>query len=160
MFTPLKAITGQEVKRAVIDNSEELSAGQVIIPAGEGVATGGGTTGGLLGIVLGIYGPKGQALEVQSTEAAADNLTVDRVKVDYFPLYIPTEIEAELSADAETTTGSGGHGNFAVDATGLLLNESSYVVFSTTADKQFFSYGTVDGSARTVTCSYMRNSVI
>lgn len=160
MFTPLKTITGQEINRATIANSATLQVGEVIIPSGAQVTTGKDTTDGLLGIVLGIVGDRGKVLEVDSFTAESDNATVDKVQVDYFPLFIPTEISAELDANAGTTTGSAGHGNFAVDDTGLLLDESTYVAFDTTADKQFFSFGTVDGSARKVTCRYMRNSVI
>lgn len=165
MFKPLKPVTGEDIKYGLIDNSETLSVGEVIIPAVQGdtavVATGGGTTAGLPGVVLSIVGDRGKVLEVDSHAAAADNVTNAKVQVSYIPFYIPMEFQAELDADAETTDDSGAYGNFAVDATGLLLDESSYVAFGTTAAKQFFSYGLVDGtSARIVTCHYMRNAVI
>jgi len=160
MFEILKPINAQDIKYALIANSATLSKGEVIVPSTTAVTTGGGTTAGLLGVVLGIAGDRGKVLEVDSFAAAADNLTVGKVRVAYFPLYIPAELGATLDDDAGTTSGSAGHGNFAVDATGLLLDESTYVVYTTVANKQFFSFGTVDGSATEVTCRYMRGDLI
>lgn len=160
MFKVLKPITGSDVKKATIANSANLAVGEVIIPSGEFVTTGGGTTAGLLGIVLSIVGDRGKVLEVNSQTVAGDNQTVGKIQVEYFPLFIPTEIRATLDDDAGTTTGSGGHGNFAVDADGLLLDESTYVAYTTVSAKQFFSFGTVDGSSTEVTCRYMRGALI
>jgi hypothetical protein len=164
MFKVLKPITGSDVKKATILNSANLEVGEVIVPSTAGnsafVTTGGGTTAGLLGIVLSIVGDCGKVLEVNQRAVAADNQTVGKIQVEYFPLFIPSEIEAVLDANAGTTTGSAGHGNFAVDATGLLLAENSYVAYTTNSAKQFFSFGLVDGTARTVTTRYTRGALI
>jgi hypothetical protein len=160
MFKVLKPITGSDVKRAVILNSANLQVGEVIVPSGAFVTTGGGTTAGLLGIVLSIVGNRGKALELDQKAVASDNQTVGLIQAEYFPLYIPSEIEATLDAAAGTTTGSGGHGNFPVEATGLLLDESEYVAYTTVSAKQFFSFGTVDGSSTKVTARYMRGALI
>lgn len=160
MFKVLKPITGSDVKKATIVNSADLQVGEVIVPSGAFVTTGGGTTAGLLGIVLSIVGDRGKVLEVNQKAVAADNQTVGKIQVEYFPLFIPSEVEAVLDAAAGTTTGSGGQGNFAVDATGLLLDESTYVAYTTVSAKQFFSFGTVDGSSTKVTARYMRGALI
>lgn len=163
-FRPLKPVTGSDVKYGLIDNSEALSKGEVIIPGVQGdasvVKTGGGTTAGLLGVVLSIVGHNGKVLEVDSTTVEADNVTDKMVQVAYLPLYIPMEWEVALDADAETTDNSGAFGNFAVDSTGLLLDEDTYVAFGTVSNKQFFSFGLVDGEDRLVTCRYIGGAII
>lgn len=169
MFKPLKPVSAEDIKYGLIENSQTLKKGEVIIPgvsaAGAGdtgvVLTGGGTTAGLLGVVLSIVGDRGKILEVDEHAAAADNVTNAMVRVAYMPMYRDTEFEALLDADAETTDNSGTYGNFAADATGLLLDESTYVAFGTVTAKQFFSYGLVDGnSARKVTCRYIGGAII
>ena len=153
-FTPAKQISGgQDIEYALIDNSQTLSVGEVIIPGIQGdtsvVLTGGSTTGDLLGVVLAIVGKDGKVLELDSKAVASDNVTVAQIKVAYIPLYIPMKFDADLDAAAETTDNSSGFGNFAVDATGLLLTESSYVAFGTKSSKQFFSIGLVNASSTT-----------
>lgn len=165
-FKPLKAIAPSDVKYALIDNSQTLSVAEVIVPGIQGdtsvVLTGGGTTAGLLGVVLGIVGDKGRVLERETFAAAADNVTVGLVRVAYVPLMRHVEFVVELDANPETTDNSSGFGNFAVDATGLLLSESSYVAFGTVTAKQFFSYGLAgpEYGARAVTARYIGGAII
>lgn len=154
-FTPLKDVSGDDFKRDLIGNSEDLEVGEVVVPDRNGetsvVDTGGGTTGDLLGVVAGIEGKNGEILEVDSYSAESDNVTVDMVQATYIPLYISREFGATLDADAGTTTGSSAYGNFAVDSTGLLLDESSYAAVGTKSSKQFFSFGLIPGTSRDVT---------
>lgn len=146
-FLPLKQPSGQDIKYALIDNSQTLSVGEAIIPGVQGdtsvVLTAGSTTGDVLGVVMGIVGKDGKVLELNSYAAEADNVTDKMVQVAYLPTYLPYEFEATLDADAETTDNSGAFGNFALDSTGLLLSESSYVAFGTKSSKQFFSFGLI-----------------
>ena len=145
MFKPTKSVSGQDIKKGLIDNSANLAVGEVIIPGistdTSVVLTGGGTVGALLGVVLGIEGKGGKVLEKSSITVASDNETVDMVQVAYLPLYIPMEFTSDLDAAAETTDNSGAHGNFSVDATGLLVDESTVAVFSTVENMQLFSFG-------------------
>lgn len=154
-FVPVLEYSGTNLRKNVIDNSQTLSVGEAVIPAVNGtesvLQTGGGTTGALLGVVVSIEGKDGKVLEVNSTTVASDNVTVDQVKADYFPIAIPMEWAATLDAAAGTTTGSTAFGQFAVDATGLLVDESSYVAFTTVIAKQFFSYGIIPGTTTEIT---------
>lgn len=154
-FEPLYEYSGSQLKKGLIDNSQTLSVGEVVVPAVQGdtpvLITGGGTTGALLGVVKGIEGKDGKVLEVNSQAAAADNVTVAQIKASFFPLNIPMDYGATLDAAAETTDNSGAYGNFAVDSTGLLLGESSYVAYTTVIAKQFFSYGLIPGTTTEVT---------
>lgn len=165
-FKPLKAIAPADVKYALIDNSQTLSVGEVIVPGVQGdtsvVLTGGGTTAGLLGVVLGIVGDKGKVLEKDTHAAAADNVTVAMVRVAYVPLMRHVEFVVDLDAAPETTDNSSAFGNFAVDSTGLLLSESSVVAYTTVSAKQFFSYGLAgaDYGSRAVTCRYIGGALI
>lgn len=164
MFTALKYDAQKDVKSAVMDQSQTLSIGEVIIPGVRSsqsvVLTGGGTTAGLLGVVAGFKDKGGAALEFESYAAAADNDTNKKVEAVYFPLFIPTEFEVALDAAGNTTAGSGEYGNFAVDTTGLLLDESTYVAFGTIAAKQFFSFGLKKGSTTLVSCRYIHGAII
>ena len=154
-FTPLREVTGTDLKYGLIDNSQTLSIGEVIVPAVQGdtavVITGGGTTGALLGVVRGLFGAGGHALEFDSYIAEADNVTDKMVQAAYIPHFIPMEWLGALDANSETTDNSSAYGNFAVDSTGLLLSESSYVAYTTVIALQFFSFGNVAGSVRNVT---------
>jgi len=154
-FVPLKQTTGREVKKGLIDNSQTIAVGEVIIPAVQGdtsvIITGGGTTLDLFGVVLGIEGKAGKVLEVDSYAAESDNVTDKMVQVSFVPLFIPMEFAATLDAAAETTDNSSAYGNFAVDATGLLLDESTYAAFGTKSNKQFFSNGLTPGTTTEVT---------
>ena len=150
-----------DVLVGLIDNSQTLSIGEVVIPGTQGdtpvLLTGGGTTGDLLGVVVGFKDVNGSALEKETVAAASDNVTVGKIKALIVPVWHPTVWEAFLDADAETTDNTSSYGNFAVDATGLLLSESSVAAFGTKASKQFFSYGTVPGSVRKVTGRFIAN---
>lgn len=158
-FTNLREYSGTTVKRGLIENSQTLAKGQGIIPgissAGDGdtgvLLTGGGTTGALLGVAVGLVGANGKVLELDSKAVASDNVTNGMIQADFFPVFVPMEWGATLNADSETTDNSKSYGNFALDSTGLLLGESSYVAFTTVVAKQFFSYGIVPGTTRDVT---------
>ena len=159
-FTPLKQVTGSDFKFGLIKNSETIANGEVIIPAISTdlgvVATGGSTTGALLGVVHALVGKDGKVLELDSKAVASDNETVAMIQAEYLPLWIPMEFGATLDADSETTDNSGAYGNFAVDSTGLLLSESSVVAFSTVIAKQFFSFGVTPGTTRDVTGYFIK----
>ena len=128
-----------------MDNSETLAVGEAIIPGVQGdtsvVKTAGGTTGPVLGVVLSIVGDRGKVLEVDSTTVESDNVTVGKVKVAYIPTYVPMTFFSDLDADAETTDNSGAFGNFSIDSTGLLVDESTIAAFSVLEDMQVFSFG-------------------
>lgn len=163
-FKSLKAVAAEDVKYALINNSQTLSVGEVIIPAVQGdiacVSTGGGTTAGLLGVVLAVVGDRGRVLERDTFAAASDNVTVAKVKVAYVPMYRDIEFSVDLDDVPETTDDSSAFGNFAVDSTGLLLDESTYTAFGTVSSKQFFSYGLSGMGARNVTCRYIGGAII
>lgn len=141
----LRKYQTSDAKSAIIDNSQTLTLGQVIIPgvtsATSVVKTGGSTTSYLLGVVTGFKDIAGLALEKNTYVAGASNVTTSQVRAEYQPLAIAGEFIVDLSAAAETTTGSGEFGNFSVDSTGLLALEGSYVAFGTRTAVQLFSYG-------------------
>ena len=160
MFEVIKATSETDLKEAVIANSQTLSVGEVILPQLTGdanvVVTGGGTVRQLLGIVVAIQG-NNKILGVNTHAAAADNETVDRVKVKYLPLSFEYELRARLTGDAGTTVDrTGGYAAFKVDSTGLLLDETASKTWTDTAGTQFISYGLLDpdNDNRTVTCRY------
>jgi len=159
MFKPSRPVSGQDVKKALIANSANIAQGEVIIPGVSGdtsvVLTGGGTVGALLGVVLGIEGKGGKVLEKDSITVAANNETVDMVQVSYLPLYIPMEFTGDLDAAAETTDNSGAFGNFSVDATGLLVDESTVAAFSVVENKQLFSFGLTGRTDREVSLVFI-----
>lgn len=154
-FQALKEPLGYEMKRSLINNSQTLSVGEVVIPAiatdTSCLSTGGGTVGHLLGVVTSIVGKDGKVLEKDSHAAAADNVTVDMVQANYVPLVYPREFIGGLDADAETTDNSSAFGRFAVDSTGLLVDESTIAAFGVETDKQLFSFGLIPGTTRDVT---------
>lgn len=159
MFKASRPVSGEDVKKALIDNSQTLSVGEVIIPGVQGdtsvVLTGGGTVGALLGVVLGIEGKGGKVLEKNTVAAASDNVTVDMIKVSYLPLYIPMEFTGDLDAAAETTDNSGAFGNFSVDSTGLLVDESTVSAFSVIENMQLFSFGLTGKNTTEVSCRFI-----
>lgn len=144
-FTPSKAVSSTDVRYALVDNSQTLSVGECIIPGVQGdtsvVLTAGGTTGPVLGVVLGIVGDRGKVLEVDSKAVASDNVTVAKIKVAYVPTFVPMTFYSDLDAAAETTDDSGAFSNFAIDSTGLLVDESTRAAFTVLEDKQVFSFG-------------------
>lgn len=159
-FTPLRQVTGNDFKIALLDRSQTISNGEVVIPsvrsATNVLITGGGTTGALLGVVHAIVGANGKVLEKDSVTTSSTNETGDMIQAEYLPSFIPMEFGATLDADKETTAGSGTYGNFAVDATGLLLTESSIVAFTTVVAKQFFSFGINPGTTRDVSGYFIK----
>lgn len=144
-FIPAKAVSGQDVRYGLMDNSENLTVGEAIIPGVQGdvsvVKTAGGTLGAVLGVVLAIVGDRGKVLEVNQRAAAADNVTVGKIQVAYVPAYIPMTYFVDLDAAAETTDNSGAFGNMSVDSTGLLADESTIAAFSVVENMQLFSFG-------------------
>lgn len=159
-FTPLRQVAGNDFKIGLLDRSQTISNGEVVIPSVRSTTnvliTGGGTTGALLGVVHALVGKDGKVLELDSKATAADNETVAMIQAEYLPLNIPMEFGATLDADKETTSGSGTYGNFAVDSTGLLLTESGIVVFTTVIAKQFFSFGINPGTTRDVSGYFIK----
>lgn len=156
-FIPRK-YAASDLKYGLMDNSQALSIGEVIIPGTQGdtavVLTGGGTTGFLLGVVMGFKDTAGVAMELNSYTAESDNVTDKLVKVAYHPLPIVTEYLSDLDAAAETTDNSSSYGNFAVDSTGLLVDESTVVAFGTRTSVQLFSYGLTGKDTTQVTCVF------
>lgn len=159
-FVPLREYSGTTLKKGLIDNSQTISVGEVLVPAVQGdtsvVITGGGTTGALLGVAMGIEGKDGKVLELNSKAVAADNVTVAMIQASFFPFFVDMEWAGTLDAAAETTDNSGAYGNFAVEATGLKLGESSYVAYTTVIAKQFFSYGLIPGQTVDVTGCFIK----
>lgn len=159
-FMPLKRVDGADIKKGLIDNSEAIAVGEVLIPGIQGdvsvLKTGGGTTGALVGVALALEGKDGKVLELESKTVGSDNVTVAMISATFFPTFIPMEWSGTLDAASETTDNSSGYGNFAVDSTGLLLVESSYVAFTTVIAKQFFSFGIIPGTSRDVTGYFIK----
>ncbi len=144
-FKPLRLVSFEDMKTAVIANSQTIAIGDVVIPAATthaAAVTGAAnsTTTPLLGVVISIMGANGQVLEKSSVTVASNNETVGLISVQFIPSFIPMEYVADTTAATGTTTSSNLMGCFTIDTSvnGKLL-ESSYVVFSTV--KQFFSYG-------------------
>lgn len=143
MFKALRRPVDGELKKATIGNSITVAIGDVIQPGATtsaGVVVQ-GTTGLLLGVVIGIE-QNGKISELNSVTTASDNQTTNKFVAVYIPTWITMEYEVDLSAVAGTTTGSNlmGFFNIVSGTTGGNLDETSYVVFSGTAG-QFFSYG-------------------
>jgi len=145
MFTTNKAVSGEDVKYGLIENSQTISVGEAIIPGVSTdtsvVLTAGGTLGAVLGVVLSIVGDRGKVYEVDSYVAEADNVTDKKVKVAYLPVFVPMTWLGDLDAAAETTDNSGAFGNFSIDSTGLLVDESTVSAFSVVENMQLFSFG-------------------
>lgn len=144
MFRPQRLIAFEDLKTAIIANSQTIAIGDAVINAATtsaGFVTGAAnTTAGIVGVVISIMGANGQVLEKSSVTVASNNQTVGFIAVQYIPTYIAMEYLADLTAAAATTTGSNLPGMFTVDsATNGKLLESSYTVFTTV--KQFYSYG-------------------
>lgn len=152
-FRPLKAVPEVDWKMAPIANSQTLAVGDAIIPAGTthaaAVTGAAGSSGSVLGVIIGIIGNNGKILEVNSYAAAADNETNAKIQAVYIPSYIPLEYEADLSAAAGTTTNSNLMQMFNMSGSvNGKLDETSTGVFSTA--KQFFSYGVTSYSTTKV----------
>jgi len=144
-FVP-KRYSVSDARYGVIADSQTLSVGEAITCSTNAedypvVITAGGTTGPVLGVVTGIAGKDGQVLEVNSHAAAATNDTTELVKVAYLDAWLPMTWLSDLDAAAETTDNSRSFGNFAIDSTGLLVDESTVAAITTPEDKQVFSYG-------------------
>lgn len=145
MFLPKKQNAYQDVRSALLDNSQVLTIGEAIIPGVQGdtsvVLTAGGTDGAVLGVVVGFKDRAGHAMELNTVTAEADNITDKKVLAVYIPSHLPIDWESDLDAAAETTDNSGAFGNFTIDATGLLVDESTVSAFSVVENMQLFSYG-------------------
>lgn len=143
-FLPQKYDT-TDLEYALIDNSQTISIGEAIIPGVQGdtsvILTAGGTLGPVLGVVLGFKDTAGSALEKSSVAAASDNVTVAEIKAAYLPAYKDVRYISDLDAAAETTDNSSAFGNFSIDSTGLLVDESTVQAFSVLENMQLFSFG-------------------
>ena len=146
MIKPLKKPDYQDLKIAVIGNSQTLGVGDFVVPGTSGVATKNvfeatNTSPLLLGNVVSVVGKNGELLEKNSVAVGSDNQTVAQIKASYLPSYIPMEYLADLDDAAATTSGSDGIGFFTlVSGNGGLLDESSWVSYTTTPS-QFVSFG-------------------
>ena len=143
-FKPQRLVAFEDLKTAVIANSQTIAIGDAIINAATssaGFVTGAtNTTAGIVGVVVSIVGINGKVLEVSSYAAASNNQTVGMVSVQYIPTYVPMEYLVDLTAAAGTTNYSKLPGMFTIDtSTNGKLLESSWAVFTTV--KQFYSYG-------------------
>jgi hypothetical protein len=156
-FRAVKENFWPDVRSKVITDSQTLSIGEMIIPAAgtvdetSSVSTAGGTTGLVLGVVVGFKDKAGHALEENTIVAEADNMTDKLIKAIYLPCFPGLEWESDLDAAAGTTDESSSFGNFAVDSTGLLVDESSYVAFGTRSAVQMFSMGLTGKNTTQVT---------
>jgi hypothetical protein len=144
-FIPKKQNVYQDVRTALMENSQVLSIGEAIIPGVSTdtsvVLTAGGTDGAVLGVVVGFKDRAGHSIELSTVTAEADNITDKKVMVTYIPAHLPIDWESDLDAAAETTDNSGAFGNFTIDSTGLLVDESTVAAFSVVENMQLFSYG-------------------
>lgn len=143
MFKPLRLVSFEDLKTAIIANSATVSIGDPIInaattAAGFVTSDASGTTG-VVGVVVSIMGLNGKVLEKASVTVANDNQTVGMISVQYIPTYIPMEYLVDLDAASATTTGSNLPGMFSLSSTLGKLLESSYTVYTTV--KVFYSYG-------------------
>lgn len=155
-FVPLKSNAYSDARSALIDNSQTLSIGEVIIPGVQDdtsvVLTAGGTDGAVLGVVVGFKDVAGHAIELDTVVAEADNVTDKKVKAIYIPSHLPIDYLTDLDAAAETTDNSGAFGNMTIDSTGLLADESTIAAFSTVEDMQLFSYGLTGKDTTQIEC--------
>lgn len=143
-FLPQKYDT-TDLEYALLDNSQTISVGEAIIPGVQGdtsvILTAGGTLGAVLGVALGFKDTGGTALEFNSVVAESDNVTDKQVKAAYLPAYKDVRWISDLDAAAETTDNSSAFGNFSIDSTGLLVDESTVQAFSVVENMQLFSFG-------------------
>jgi hypothetical protein len=140
-FKPLRLVSNEDLKSAVIANSQTITIGDAITPAATssaGAVTGATGSYPVVGIVVSIVGANGQVLEKSAVTVASNNETVGIIGVQYIPTYIPMEYSATLSNTAGVTSYSKLPGMFAL-STQALLDETSWTVYSTV--KQFFSFG-------------------
>lgn len=143
-FKPKGLVSFEDLKTAIIANSQTIAIGDAVIPAATtsaGFVTGAAnTTAGVLGVVISIMGANGQVLEKSTVTVASNNQTVGFIAVQYIPTYVSMEFTVDLSAVSGTTTGSNLVGMFNLSASvNGQLNEASYTVYSTKG--QFLSYG-------------------
>lgn len=142
-FKPLRPVGFNDLKSAIIANSQTIAIGDAIVNAATTHAafvTEATTITGVCGVVTSIVGLNGKVLEKTSVTVASNNETVGMIGVQYIPTYIPMEYMADINAVAGTTIGSNLPGMFSIDiATAGFLNESTYTVYTTV--KQFYSYG-------------------
>jgi hypothetical protein len=143
-FKPLRPVAFNDLKSAIIANSQTLSIGDAIINAATSAAgfvtSGASSATGIVGVVVSIVGLNGQVLEKSTVTVASNNQTVGMIGVQYIPTYIPMEYMADLSA---TTTGGTNYstlpGMFSISSDDGKLDETTWTVFTTV--KNFYSYG-------------------
>lgn len=142
---PLKQIPSQDLKTAIIANSQAITKYDNIV-SGTGassafISPATNTSALIVGIAVAIQGKGGTVLELNSVTASSSNQTVAQTQAVYFPSYIPMEYQCDLSAAAGTTTGSGGIGFFTIGSgTAGTLDESTWVAYSGTAS-HYVSFG-------------------
>jgi hypothetical protein len=157
-FTPARSHSDEDVRYVMIDNSQTLSVGEAIITGIQGdvsvCLTAGGTDGAVLGVVVG-FKQEGNVLEMNAVTAENDNVTDKMIKAAYIPSYLQITWYGDLDAAAETTDNSGCHGNFTVDSTGLLVDESSVSTSFTVENMQLFSFGLTGKDTTQVECRWI-----
>jgi hypothetical protein len=143
MFRPQRLVAFEDLKSAIIANSQTISIGDAVINAATSsagfVTSGASSTTGIVGVVISIVGLNGQVLEKSSVTVAANNQTVGMIGVQYIPTYIPMEYLADLTQAAGTTNYSKLPGMFSVSSNAGQLDETTWTVFTTV--KNFYSYG-------------------
>ncbi len=142
------------IENAILSNSITVSVGDAVIintSAPQFVTSNGSGTGIILGTVINIKnGPAGgnSYLQVNTIATASNNQTVAQISVDILPSSDQTTYLATLDDEAGTTTNSQYFGYFnMLSGTAGQLDESSY---SASAEKQFLSYGLLEGTDDTV----------
>jgi len=154
-FRPLRQVSYNQIKTAVIGNSQTITIGDAVVPGATGHAkaaiTAASVSTRILGVVIAIVKQDGTVLELSSKTVASDNETNAKISVQFIPSSVDMEYEADMSAAIGTTTDSDGVGvSFNMGATAALLDETSVALASATT-KQFVSYGQSDviGAANT-----------
>lgn len=141
------------IEGAILTNSLTFSIGDAVIintAAPEFVTVGAGTTGIILGTIVGIKnGPASGStyLQLNSVTTSSTNQTVEKISVDILASNNLTTMTADLDAAAGTTPNSQYFGYFDLSATAGQLDESTY---SASVEKQFLSYGLLAGTTNVV----------
>ena len=147
-FRALKQVQYNDLKTAIIGNSQTITVGDAIVPGATGHAkaaiTGASVSTRVLGVVVAIVGKGGTVLELNSVTTGSGNESTPVHYVQYIPSSLDMEYEADMSAAIGTTTDSDGNGvSFNIGSTAALLDETSVALGSATT-KQFVSYGQSD----------------
>ena len=135
------------VESRIINDSEVIKVGDFITDEGAGMANVDAATEDIKGVAIGFIDSKGRSLEAVSADtgslggtwasstksytAAADNTTVDLVKVLYNPINENQEFVATLDDDAGTTAGPVGYYFPIKTSDSALLEESGATLTET-----------------------------